>query len=140
MTRTRIERLVDYLWNNQHLHFRFGAHDCGLFATRWVDTELDTDYTRIVEVTVRRNGLPKTLLRLRQPGAYAELVANLAGREAKNDLLWEPGDIAIFSQPDGAETLGVASKRLVHAPGATSLVSFDAARIIGYWSLECLKR
>lgn len=140
VTRTRIERLVDYLWNNQRRQFRLGRHDCGLFATRWVDTELDTDYTRAVEVAVRREGLAKTMQRLRLPGAYAELVSGFAGRGPATDLLWSPGDVALFTQADGTETLGVASKRLVHAPGAESLVSFDASRITGYWSLECLRQ
>jgi hypothetical protein len=138
---TRLERLCDYLWKNQRMRFEFGEHDCGLFASRWIDTEMDTDYTRLVITTVRRVGLAKVRRRLREPGAYEALVTEVTGVNAvRGDKPWAPGSIAVFRQDDGTETLGVLSTRLIHAPGAVSLVGFDASRTLCHWSPECLKR
>jgi hypothetical protein len=137
---TRLQKLVEYLWKHQNVPFAYGSHDCGTFTAGWVDMELGTDYTGTVQGIIKRQSLRKVLGTVRNPGGYRALVEHLTGQNAiVTDTDWHAGDIAIFMQDERVETLGVTSKRLIHAPGVHGLVSFDASRIICYWRLEWLK-
>lgn len=138
--RTRVERLCDYLWINQRREFAFGIHDCGLFTVRWIDRELGTGYERCMREHVHRAGLTRTLAHLRNAGAYRELVTLLTGGVQPSAEPPHPGDVAVFVSDTHLESLGLMSTRLVHAPGAEGVVSFDASRVLCHWSLECLKR
>lgn len=136
----RSERLRDYIQSNQHKQFCFSVHDCGLFATRWVDAELETDYTRKVELSVRRTGLRCALSAIKQSGGYKKIVQEVTGATPRVGPGWSTGDVAVFMQEGNIETLGVLATRLVHVPGKIGLTSFDASRVICWWSLECLAR
>lgn len=137
---TRVARLVDYLWKNQRKAFVLGRHDCALFAARWVDSELGTAYESDVRQLARRVGLAKLRDELRHEGAYERLIIEVAKSFPARSGAWAAGDLAVFKQDDGAETLGVLSARLVHAPAPDSLLSFDARHVVCHWGLECLRR
>lgn len=140
MERTRTQRLVDYLWQCQRLRFDNRRNNCGHFPARWADRELGTNWVQVMEETFGGPNLPGALRTIREPGGYLQILAPLIGVQPIWGGSWAAGDVAVFHQPDGTETLGVASARLVHAPGEHGLVSFDGARIFCHWSLECLKR
>lgn len=140
MSKGILQRLVSYLWKHQNVPFQYGKNDCRTFASRWVDSELGTEYEKLGALLVRQRGLARAIHSARNPGGYAAMITEVTGVSPVVGLGWNCGDVAVFIQDNGLETLGVTSKRLVHAPGIHGLISFDASKIQCYWSLECLKR
>ncbi len=136
---TLSDRLLQYLWKHQRTNFQYGYHDCGTFTCGWVDSELGTDYVNALRAKCRSGGLVKYLHRIATSGGYAEIVKEFCGLDG-NPGIGKPGDIAIFVQPDGRQTLGVQTVRLIHIPAEEGLAAFDTGRIIVHWSLECLKQ
>jgi hypothetical protein len=138
--RTRLERLTDYLWKNNGKPFTLGAHDCALFACRWVDEELGTAYEKRVLEFYKDHGVGNLRREIAKPGAYRALIEKVTKRKPREDQDWTVGAVAVFAQENGAETLGVLTKLLVHAPGLKipHVVSTSTQRVRCYWSLECL--
>ncbi len=132
------ERFTQYLWQHQYIPFQYGVHDCSLFVCGWVDKELGTGYLRLLSDMSRGTGLSKLIRRISVPGGYAALVNEVTG---KIGALGEGklGDVAVFRQPCGTETLGIQSHRLVHVPGKNGLTAFGSHLITHHWSLECLR-
>lgn len=139
---TRTQRLVEYLWKNQRKEFRYGDHDCRIFAARWIDGELGTNYMeRCKRFIVEMRGLAATLRAVERVGGYCEAISAVTGVKPSTEIGWSPGDIAVFRQEDGSEALGILSSRLVHCPGKHGLISLGVEnRVIWHWSLECLRQ
>jgi hypothetical protein len=135
----RLERLVSYLWQQQHKPFQYGVHDCGIFVTKWVDKELGTGWSKALALKSQGNDFGKLLRRVRNPSGYRDFVIEFTGKEPLMTMDWTPGDVALFMQ-DSVETLGLAASRLVYAPGVHGLMGFDASRIVCFWRLECLQQ
>lgn len=93
--------LSEYLAATQVKTFRYGRHDCALFAARWVKLRTGRDVTLGIRHTSLREGIEQ----LRAAGYEDHIALAAAQLEARESpLLAQKGDIAVIHRSLGIVT------------------------------------
>jgi hypothetical protein len=92
--------LGDYLAQAQAKTFRYGQHDCALFAARWVLARTGQDLTLGIRHTSLRDGIEQ----LRAAGFENHVAVAVAHLEEVSPLMARRGDIAAVDDMLGIVT------------------------------------
>ena len=92
--------LGEYLAQTEAKTFRYGQHDCALFAARWVLARTDKDLTLGIRHTSLRDGIQQ----LRAVGFESHIDVAAAHLEEVPPLMARRGDIAAVGKMLGIVT------------------------------------
>lgn len=92
--------LGDYLASAQGKTFRYGRHDCALFAARWVEEQTGRDLT----LGIRHQSLREGLELLRAAGFESHIAVAASQLEEVPPLMARRGDIAAVDRCLGIVT------------------------------------
>jgi len=136
----RAERLRAYWEQWRGSRFVFGRADCAWFVARWLDRELHAEPT--FESRMRTDFTYTTKLgalrTLENGGGYEAIVTRYLGEPREEWELPAVGDVALFENLDGAETLGVMCGAVIVAPAQEGVAAVGAERLLACWALDAV--
>lgn len=116
------------------LPFKYGLHDCCLWAAHCIDAMCDTQYVRQVKERLNYNSKETADAVILSAGGLPRLVSEFLG-EPRRDAFAAPGDVVLTRGPDGEALIGVVVGHRIVAPGPSGVLSIPAAKTLLYWKV-----
>ena len=105
--------LDEYIRAHRNTRFRYGRHDCALFAAGWVREAIGLDLTLGITYRSRKDGFEQ----LRAAGYESHVHVTAAMLTEIVPLLARPGDLAVVE-----DALGIVLDERIAAPGPKGLM------------------
>ena len=113
--------------------FDFGTYDCVAFTVEWIDAQRGTNFDRTVAQKFR--GLPFREVRvLAEQGRLQAEVLRVLG--SPHPVAPKLGDVVMFRNQRGQETVGLAGETLVYGLGERGIGGLPLSTVTLVWPLE----
>jgi hypothetical protein len=122
-----VSRLFSVFNKYQKEQFQFGAHDCGMFAARCIDSMTDSNW----EETLTYKGKRGAARLLRHEGGLEALVTRRFGEPVLGHMA-RRGDICLINK----HTLGVCRGPEIVVCSENSLETYPLSRALKHWRIE----
>lgn len=124
------ERLADLFKTREHEPFKWGTHDCCIFAADAVLAV--TGYDPAADLRDTYSSATEAAKVLERFGGVAGVAIKRAGRVV-SALAAQPGDIGLSRYEDDRPTLAVWGGNAWHVAGATGLVVVPTDAVLRAW-------
>lgn len=126
------QRLAAFIEARRHLAFAWGVHDCALMAADWVHECTGTDPASPLRGTYHTAAEAARIIA--RAGSLAQL-ADAQLQRLPSPLHAGRGDVALVTDPEGCEVLGIMLTDAVAAPGPHGLTFAARADAMVAWSV-----
>jgi hypothetical protein len=132
--RARYDQLIQ---DSQKQPFRWGEHDCAMFAARALDVQYDLGVVKFIQANHAYEGEDSAIQVIDEAGSLEHLVSDILGVDSVPPGLLSVGDVALYDygRPDFPHALAVHDGHQLLAPGENGLTYLRLDRALKGWRL-----